>query len=95
MTGSCGREPCPRHGWGCCYHGDEPDRCPRCHASWTVIERDEWHSCEKASSWGNGRDPDNAETIRQGIKWARTLREEAAQRPYEARPSEFCPHTSA
>jgi hypothetical protein len=93
VTGACGREPCARHGWDCAWHGDEPDRCRRCHASWSVILRDGYHSCEQAWTWSDGKRADNAERVRAGIEWARAQRQEAAERPYEARPSTFCPHT--
>lgn len=32
---------CPEHRW-CAYTGDEADRCPRCHASYTIGC---WHEC--------------------------------------------------
>jgi hypothetical protein len=28
---------CERHEGKCAYTGAEPDRCPRCHATWDVI----------------------------------------------------------
>jgi hypothetical protein len=28
---------CPRHRGFCAYTGSEPDRCPRCHRSWSVV----------------------------------------------------------
>jgi hypothetical protein len=33
-TGQAG---CARHNFLCAYTGSEPDRCPRCHASWESI----------------------------------------------------------
>ena len=33
-------EVCSRHGGHCVYTGTEPDRCPRCHRSWSKVATD-------------------------------------------------------
>ena len=63
---------CAEHGDLCLYGGDEPEQCPWCHSSWTVIIRSGWHSCERLESY------DKSERhVR--VERARQLRQEAQE----------------
>jgi hypothetical protein len=86
----CGLPPCPEHHGLCAYHGDEPDRCPWCHADWTHIvgkvrSGTGRHSCERGRVWSK----DEAEwRVATALKW----REEAAAAPWGGDRSTHCPH---
>jgi hypothetical protein len=88
-TLDCGLQPCPNHSGLCAYHGDEPDRCPFCHTSWSVIldriARDKGeHSCEKIR---NGRPESKTRST-----VARQRRQDATGKPQEGDRSLHCPH---
>ena len=42
---------CGEHGGLCAFSAADPTRCPFCHASWAVIVRGGWHSCERRNVW--------------------------------------------
>lgn len=48
---ACGKPPCVQHGDLCAYHGDEEDRCPWCHSTWSRIIATGWHSCQRRDTW--------------------------------------------
>lgn len=86
----CGLPVCPEHHGLCAYHGDEPDRCPWCHATWASILRridhGGRHSCEHTRSL-HGRQR------RQRIAEALQARLEAAGKPQDRICSTHCAHT--
>jgi hypothetical protein len=42
---------CPHHDGLCVYDASSPDRCPWCHATWSVTLRSDFHSCEQRGLW--------------------------------------------
>jgi hypothetical protein len=70
-----GRSPCPYHEGLCAFYGDEPDRCPHCHATWSAIRArsdyegtDEAHTArhEADRAYRRGRAAQRAETRHRG-----------------------------
>jgi hypothetical protein len=88
----CGLPPCPEHGGLCAFHGDEPDKCPTCHASWSVIldriaTGKGQHSCEQVR---NGHPESKTRSI-----LARQRRLDATEKRYKGRRSLHCAHRVA
>jgi hypothetical protein len=100
-TQPCGLPPCPEHNGQCAYHGDEPDRCPWCHATWAhilgkIASGNGQHSCEMRRVWSfEQRTQRMAAALRMRQRAElledNTLRFRTA-RPWRGDRSTHCPH---
>jgi hypothetical protein len=82
---ACEQAPCTEHGTLCDYHGDEPDRCPWCHATWAMILRTHFHSCEMAGTW-------RGQEAKGRVANASEMRRKAAGNARATDHSAHCPH---
>jgi hypothetical protein len=70
------RSSCPHHSW-CAYTGSEPDRCPRCHRAWALIDSDSEHTAQ--------HDHDDARRARDAALWPERAKRRRAARQRETR----------
>lgn len=73
-------ESCQHHRGLCsrAYRDDDPDRCPWCHRSWSLIVRSGRHSCEEARVWPS-------EVAKQRTSEGRRMRLDASSRAQDPR----------